>query len=259
MDNFFGNIVKFIKVKIVFFIGIINLLYFIAIITFIGYLNIYNLIWVFIGSLFILFYKIRNTILEQYKKLPKVIKLFFILIATIFLLSFIIIEGLVINDAENKNIENANYVIILGAGLNGSSPSLTLLQRINAAIDYLKKDINIDVIVSGGKGFRETFTEAEIMSKILQNNGIGNDRIVLEDRSTNTYENLLYSGNLTDLNKKVIIVSSGFHLFRAKNIAKKIGYKNIGGIASTTPLLLLPNYYVREYFAVIKEIIINKM
>jgi uncharacterized SAM-binding protein YcdF (DUF218 family) len=247
------------KLKIILFIGILNLVYFIAITVFIGYVNIYNFIWVFIGSLFILFYKVKRKILGLYKKIPGIIKLFSLIIITLFLLSFIIIEGLIIRDAQNKNIENANYVIILGAGLNGSNPSLTLLHRINAAIGYLKKNTSAGVIVSGGKGPRETFTEAEVMSKLLQNNGIEIGRIIIEDRSTSTYENLLYSGNLIDLNKKVVIVSSGFHLFRAKNIAKKIGYKNIGGIAGKTPLLLLPNYYVREYLAVIKEIITNNM
>jgi uncharacterized SAM-binding protein YcdF (DUF218 family) len=250
---------KLFKTKILFFIGIINLLYFVAITAFIGYLNIYNLIWIFMGSLFILFYKIKREILELYKKMPKIIKLFSISTITMFSLSFIIIEGFIINDAQNKNIENANYVIILGAGLNGSRPSLTLLQRINAAIDYLEENTNTDVIVSGGKGFRETSTEAEVMSKLLQNNGIERSRIIPERRSTNTYENLIYSKELIDINKKIIIVSSGFHLFRAKSIAKKMGYKNIGGIASKSPLLLVPNYYVREYLAILKEIIINNM
>ncbi|MDR1306766.1 MAG: YdcF family protein [Treponema sp.] len=201
----------------------------------------------------------KRKISGVYKKIPRIIKLFSAIIITLFLLSFILIEGLIIRDAKNKNIENANYIIILGAGLNGANPSLALLQRLNAAIGYLKKNTNTDVIVSGGKGSRETVTEAEVMSKLLQNNGIEINRIILEDRSTSTYENLLYSGNLIDINKKVVIVSSGFHLFRAKNIAKKIGYKNIGGIAGKTPLLLLPNYYVREYLAVLKETITNNI
>jgi uncharacterized SAM-binding protein YcdF (DUF218 family) len=251
--------IKSLKIKCLFIIGIINLLYFVAITAFIGYLNIYNLIWIFIGSLLIFFYKMKGKILGLYKKMPKIIKSFLITIITIFSLLFIIIEGLIINDAQNKNIENANYIIILGAGLNGSVPSLTLLQRINVAVGYLNKNTNTNVIVSGGKGFRETFTEAEVMSKLLQNNGIESNRIIIEDRSTNTYENLIYSGKLIDLNKKIIIVSSGFHLFRAKNIAKKIGYKNIGGIASKSPLLLLPNYYVREYLAILKEIIMKNI
>jgi uncharacterized SAM-binding protein YcdF (DUF218 family) len=209
--------------------------------------------------LFVLFYILKNRILKLYRKLPKPIKLFCTIIAGAILLSFIIIEGLVIYNAQNKNIENAHYIIILGAGLNGSRPSLTLLQRINVAIEYLEKNKHVVVVVSGGKGSHEKFTEAEVMSRLLQNNGIENARIIMEDRSANTYENLIYSGNLIDINKKTIIISSGFHLFRAKSIAKRIGYKDIGGMASKTPLLLVPNYYVREYLAVIKEIMIKKI
>ncbi|GHT55641.1 hypothetical protein FACS1894109_02620 [Spirochaetia bacterium] len=103
--------------------------------SFIGYLNVYNLIWVFIGSFFIAFYKFKIKIVELYKKLPKIVKLFFVTIMALFLLSFLTIEGLVINNAQNENSNDAHYLIILGAGLNGSSPSLTLLQRINVAIN----------------------------------------------------------------------------------------------------------------------------
>jgi hypothetical protein len=79
---------------------------------------------------------------------------------------------MIINNSKNKNTEDAFYVILLGAGLNDSEPSLTLLNRINVAIKYLNDNINAKIIVSGGKGTRETFTEAEIMAKLLQNNGL---------------------------------------------------------------------------------------
>ncbi|MCL2156260.1 MAG: YdcF family protein, partial [Leptospirales bacterium] len=187
------------------------------------------------------------------------IRLLFSVAVIAFLLSFIILEVLIIKSSKNINTENSFYVVLLGAGLNGSKPSLTLLQRIKIATKYLNENRNVRVIVSGGKGAHETYTEAEIMSKLLQNNGIEKERIIIEDRSANTYENLTYSKELIDINKKVIIVTSGFHLFRAKLIARKLGYKDIGSIASKPPLLLLPNYYVREYFAVLKELIMNRI
>jgi uncharacterized SAM-binding protein YcdF (DUF218 family) len=212
-----------------------------------------------LGLLFIVLYKYKKILLKLYQKTPKIIKPFLIIGITVFLLSFVIIEGFIIHNAQNKNTENAQYVIILGAGLNGTGPSLTLLQRINTAIEYLNKNNDTTVVVSGGRGFLKTVTEAEVMAELLQRNGIQKHRIILEDRSTNTYENLLYSGNLIYGNKKTIIVSSEFHLFRAKSIAKRIGYTNIGQIASKTPPLLVPNYYVREYLAVIKEVMIKKI
>ena len=225
--KFSKDIIKLLGEKIILIIGIISILYFIAITSFVGYLNIYNCIWVFIGSLLIVIHKIRATISKVYQKAPKIVKLFFVIIAAAFLFSFLIIEGFIIEDARNKNIENAHYFIILGAGLKGARPSLTLLQRINTGIEYLVENKDAEVVASGGKGPHETVTEAEVISKLLQDNGVEKSRIIVEDRSTNTYENLAYSEKLIDSRKKIVIVSSGFHLFRAKSIAKKIGYKNV--------------------------------
>ncbi len=248
-----------IKEKWALIIGICCLLYFFAITVFIGYLNTYNCIWIFIGALFIVYHKQKRNIKNIYKRIPKIIRLFSLAFVFLCILSFVILEVLIIHDSRNKNIEHAYCIVLLGAGLNGSKPSLTLLQRMNAAEKYLKENKLTKVVVSGGQGNDETSTEAEIMSTLLQYTGIEPDRIIIEDKSTNTYENLSYSAKLIDIDKKILIASSGFHLFRAKNIARKLGYKNIGGIASGTPLLLLPNYYVREYFAVIKEKLVGNI
>lgn len=257
--KFLKRVLRISREKLLIVIGMLCILYFIAITIFIGYFNVYNFIWIFMGALFILLYKLRIKIVKLLYKTKKIIRLFILIILSAFALSFVIIETFIILESRNKNTENGYYLIVLGAGLDGANPSLTLLQRINKAVEFLDKNMEAMVVVSGGKGVRETVTEAEVMSKILQNNKIAKTRIIMEDRSSNTYENLLYSGNLIEKNKKVVIVSSGFHLFRAKSIAKKMGYKDVGGIASKTPLLLLPNYYIREYLAVLKEIIIKNI
>lgn len=256
--KFFAKLTEFCGklIKLLFIFGILSLLYFIVITIFIGYLNVYNFIWVFIGIICLIIYK---KILKLYSKIPKFIKVLFLVFIIVFSFSFIIIESQIINHARNRNTEDAYYAILLGAGLNGSNPSLTLLQRINAAVEYLHENKDVKVVVSGGRGTHELYTEAEIMSKLLQTRGIEINRIIVEDSSTNTQENLAYSKNFIDSNRKTIIISSGFHLFRAKSIAKKLGYKNIGGLASKTPLLLLPNYYVREYFAILKELMVNNL
>jgi uncharacterized SAM-binding protein YcdF (DUF218 family) len=145
----------------------------------------------------------------------------------------------------------------LGAGLNNGKPSKTLARRINTGAAYLKQDTALHAVVCGGRGFLEEVTEAQVMADLLQQSGIAAHRIMMEDSSKNTYENLLYSQKFVDINAKIVIVTSEFHLFRAKRIAKKAGYKNIGGIASKTPLLLLPTCYAREYFAVVKALIFS--
>jgi len=244
------------KGKILLFLGIICLLYFVAITVFWGYLNVYNLVWVVIGGVCIAIYKWKEKILNSHK----IIRFLFYLSVIAFVLSFIVIEFSIINNSKNKNTENAHYILLLGAGLINSEPSQTLFQRIDIAVKYLNENADVKVIASGGKDNRETYTEAEIMSKLLQDKGIEINRIIIEDRSLNTYENFKYSKNLIDIDKKVIIVSSDYHLFRAKSIAKKLGYKDIGIMANkTTPLWLLPNYYVREYFGILKEWLMSRM
>ena len=194
------------------------------------------------------------------KKLHKAIKILFLIFLLIILLSFIITEVLIISNAKESHSENADYLILLGAGLNKDKPSVTLIERIYAVLKYSEKNSTAIIIASGGKGSNEKYSEAEVISKYLQDKGISNNRIIIEDKSGSTYENLNYSGKLIDnLDTKIVIASSDFHLFRAKCIAKKLGYKNIGTLAGKTPLILLPNYYTREYFAIIKELLIGNI
>lgn len=251
MNKIFSQLGK--KVFIV--IGIICIWYFIKITSFIGYLNTFSLIWVFIGIIFIFIAVFMKKISILFTKMHKFIKLLCLIFITLFSLSFIIIEGLIIINAKTKHSDNANYLILFGAGLNRNTPSLTLVGRIDATINYSKNNPYTKIIVSGGKGSNEKLSEAEVMSKALQNNGVDINRIVIEDKSKNTYEDLKYSGEMIEnVEKKIVMASSEFHLFRIQCIAKKLGYKNMGTLAGRTPPILLPNYYVREYFAIIKEL-----
>ena len=109
------------------------------------------------------------------------------------------------------------------------------------------------VIVSGGQGKGEDITEGKAMEDYLASQGLSRNQIIKEEKSENTDENLRYSmyiiGNKSD---KVVIVSNNFHIYRAKKIAMKQGYKDVSGIGTKTVLFTMPNCYLREAFAVIK-------
>jgi uncharacterized SAM-binding protein YcdF (DUF218 family) len=182
-----------------------------------------------------------------------------ILIASFLILgiSFVIIESLVISElgSNDSEITDIEYVVVLGAGIKGSELSLTLQQRLDTSLTYanLKKDIPI--IVSGGQGPGEDITEAEAMSNYLINKGISKDRIILESKSTSTQENLLYSKVIMNSegskNPTIMIVTSDYHMHRAKLIAKKLGFEAYG-ISSKSPGYLKPMNMIREYLATIK-------
>lgn len=114
------------------------------------------------------------------------------------------------------------------------------------------------VIVSGGKGLHEKKVEAELMRNYLINRGINPDNIIVEDKSSSTYENFIFSKSLIKPGiKKIYIVTNAFHTFRAKMIAKRTGFIPVP-IPAKDPKSVLINCYLREYFAVIKTFIFDR-
>ncbi|MCT4542928.1 MAG: YdcF family protein [Vallitalea sp.] len=202
-----------------------------------------------------------NILLSKHGKIiqeaSKVLRYSFITVVIILLLCFIIIESLIIKDSIKKdNYMPTDYVIVLGAGVNGTNLSLTLYNRLNVAYDYLNKSINSKAILSGGQGQGEDISEAEAMKRYLLNKGINEDRLIMENKSTSTQENISNSFKIINNadNYTVSIITSDFHVFRAKTIAKTYG-KKVQGIPSKTFPPLIVNYYVREFFASVKDFV----
>jgi uncharacterized SAM-binding protein YcdF (DUF218 family) len=154
--------------------------------------------------------------------------------------------------AAKKPAENAT-VIVLGAGINGDQPSLMLTQRLDAAVEYLDQNEESVCIVSGGQGLDEDYSEASVMANYLTSKGIENSRVYLEDRSTNTDENIRFSKAIIDresLNSTVVIATQEFHQYRAQAMAKNIGFTEVSPCTCKSPLYFLLCYWVREFAAV---------
>lgn len=175
-------------------------------------------------------------------------------------LSFVIVECLILSELRSNDAEvhDVDYVVVLGAGLRGTEPSLLLRLRLEAALDYLKNNVEVPVIVSGGQGPGEFIPEAVAMSTYFISNGIDENRIILESESTSTEENIRFSDRLMKqqgiINPKVMIVTSDFHMYRAKLLAKRMDWTPYG-ISSESPLYLNVNYLIREYFAFVKTLL----
>lgn len=150
---------------------------------------------------------------------------------------------------------DADYLIVLGAGVNGSTPSLSLTDRLRAAKQYMDAHPDAVAVVSGGQGAGESITEAEAMRRWLESAGVAPERILTEPLASSTEENIAYSLDVLRehgaADSSIAIVSSEYHLYRAKCIARAQGIENPLGIAGRTsyPVLRL-NYFLREAFAV---------
>jgi uncharacterized SAM-binding protein YcdF (DUF218 family) len=148
--------------------------------------------------------------------------------------------------------QNADYLIVLGAKVNGTVPSLALNERIKTAAAYLLNNKNTIAIASGGKGPGEDISEAEAIKQELVKYGVSDSRIFLEDRSTDTYENVQFSkGFIPQKAIHGIIVTNNFHVFRSIRIAKDHGLV-VTGLPAKTPKTAIVKSYVREYLAITK-------
>ena len=162
----------------------------------------------------------------------------------------IVLSALMARQALSKP-DAPTTVIILGCKVNGEVPSLALMRRIDAAADYLLEHPDVMVIASGGQGPGEWISEAEAIRRRLESRGVDPERILLEDQSTSTYENLSFSKALLeeyDLGNDIIIVSEDYHLFRATRFANRLEL-NAQTLPAHGRLYLLPTFWVREWFA----------
>ncbi len=213
---------------------------------------------------------------------------------------FLSVEAVVLSAGRKAPADNADYVIVLGAQVRGDTPTLVLNARIKAAAEYLEKHPEAICVASGGKGTGENISEAEAIRRGLVQCGISEERILLEDRSTSTLENLKFSANVIQkyekeqslseqavpdhmgkhgktksqgdetasredaedqtmgnpvrfMPKNVVLVTNDFHVYRATKLAKSAGYMQVSGLGATDFFAVTIQYYVREFFAIVKE------
>ena len=170
----------------------------------------------------------------------------------------------------------ADAVIVLGAGVNGTEPSLSLRTRLDKAVDYLERWPDIPAVLTGGTGYGEEISEARAMYEYLQYNGIPEDKLLIEDQSSDTVQNIEFSRTVIDrqeYNKaqaarahlmefyrerpdgdtiRIGILTSNYHVFRAEAIARRQEIEPVGVAAACDPVLAV-HLRLREAFAVLKD------
>ncbi len=173
---------------------------------------------------------------------------------------FCAVEGMIFSQYHAKPRPGADYIIILGAQWKKQGPSEVLRRRLDSAVEYLRENPDTIVIVSGGQGSNEPISEAAGMRQYLMDAGIGAEKILMEDQSTDTAENLAFSSLLLDeANDRVVIVTNNFHMFRALKIAEKQGYANVEGLSASAVAGLAPNNLLREFLGVVKDFLMGNL
>jgi uncharacterized SAM-binding protein YcdF (DUF218 family) len=145
-------------------------------------------------------------------------------------------------------------IVILGSSTPNAQPSPALVERLRLGHKLALVFPGATIVVSGGIDFRQIVSEAQVMKEYLIRLGLPEPRIVVEDESTSTYENLLFTAKKLQMLKKdqqsrMMIVTSDFHTLRSELIAARVGWKEVRSAGAITPLYMRYNAWIREYFA----------
>ncbi len=236
-----------------FFLGGLSLIYFVVYAALAGLTNKFTYFWLFFGICCILLAAGQRRISSGLKAIPVPVKAIAAVLLGLCLLALVAAEVMIISYGSRAPQPGADYVVVLGAQVRGRTPSYNLARRLDEAYRYLVENADTRVILSGGQGQGEDITEAEAMAEYLRERGISSERMILEDASVNTFENIKYSREKMESdNPRVVLVTNNFHVFRSVGIAKKQGLTRVEGLGAPVMWYTVPNLYLREAFAVIK-------
>jgi uncharacterized SAM-binding protein YcdF (DUF218 family) len=162
---------------------------------------------------------------------------------------FAVTGFIILSFGSNSKPVRSDCVIVLGCRLYGNVPSPFLKGRLDEGFRLYSEGYGKLIIVSGGMGNGETITEAEAMKAYLISKGVDSSKIITEDRSTSTEENLIYSKAKMEDNslKTAVIISNRYHLKRASLIAEKIGMNgSYSGVFMSQHLVSEIKGFIRE-------------
>lgn len=213
------------------------------------------------AGLFLLVLGVLAPLCGAGKRWAKVLRRTLLILFAAGLLLFAAMEIWVLSWARTDEETSASAVIVLGAGVNGTVPSLSLRVRLDAALEYVQDKPDIPIVVTGAQGPGELITEARCMADWLAARGIDASHILLEEQATNTRENIAYSLELlaasgVDVTDNIAVVSADYHLCRAAYLWSA---PNMVPVAAEMPGYYWPltlNYYMREAFAMAAEVLL---
>lgn len=216
--------------------------------------NIGVVMTILVALLFLVWGVFYDRILQLTQKgIMRIIKIFVIALVfcQLLLAGFISIYG------QFDNVKyNEDAVVVLGAALHGDKISLPLKLRLDAAIDYHKKNPHALIVVTGGQGPQEAMTEGKAMADYLVSNGVLKDRIIKEEKATSTQENMKYSKEILDMcfenDYKIAVITNNFHIYRGVAFAKIEGFENVAHFHAGLPWYNMLPCYLRESLAVLK-------
>lgn len=230
--------------------------YYIVCATYAGIGSSFIFIWLIGAVFFGLIFAVRILEIKGIIHIARTLRICFIVIMAAGVSLFIFLEALIIRGMMTKPQDNCNYIIVLGCQIRGDHITRSLKNRLDVAASYAMDNPDTRIIVSGGQGKGENTTEAYAMYNYLVAKGIDGSRIIQEDKSTDTSENMNYSVQYIDDTETLTgIVTNNFHIARSRLLARHAGLKNTCGMPAESDQVLFVNYMVREAVGIVKDFV----
>ncbi len=192
-----------------------------------------------------------------FSKIPKAVTVCAASVLAVGLITCIICLVLIFTTFNAKGSKGLDYIIVLGAQVRSDGPSTVLRFRLEKAKKYLDENPDTVCICSGGQGENEPVSEGAGMKEYLVGLGIDESRIIVEDQSHNTRENIKNCASLIPEGASAGIITNNFHVYRALYLTRRYGMKGAEGIAADSLPLYLPNNAAREVVGLIKDLIVR--
>ena len=269
--------------------AVLCLAYYAIIVAYAGLGTAFSAVWLFLGILL----GAAAAGVRYYQRYPERVPLWFpvslVTICASGMLILLVVLILIFSRIPSTAEPDLDYVIVLGAQVKTDGLSKTLKLRLDKAAEYAAQNPDTVLVLSGAKGQNEPTTEASAMREYLLGQGVEDKRMLLEENSYSTVENIAYSKIVieadreqkrTDEKKKVEeqrkvpgaaimseklasqmaekpvgigVLTSNFHLFRARLIAGKQGLTDVRGIAAESDKVLFIHFCLRDSLAILKD------
>ena len=266
-------------------LAIICTAYFMVIVFYAGMGTSFAFIWLFFAALCVFLVYGKWYYRKNMDRIPQWVP---VSIVTTCIAGVVIMAALcimVFMGAAASEERDLDYVIVLGARVKEHTVSNSLKKRLDKAIEYAEKNPETYLVLSGGKGADEPISEAQAMYKYLVYNGVRPEQLLLEDRSASTVENIAYSRLVIEGHRERLrlereqqekkrrepylmvddkpveigVLTSNFHVFRARMIARKWGFEHVYGISAQSDPVLFIHLCVRECASIIKDRLMGNM
>lgn len=159
---------------------------------------------------------------------------------------------IIINFKPSPKYTDYDYLLVLGYVLNNDELNDTLKYRLDLCLKKVIEYPKAKIILSGGISQNNSLSEAQVMSQYLILKGIEKERLILEDKSSSTIENIKNSKIYID-SKRILLISSDYHILRSLLICKKLSlYPDACG--SRAPLVKYPNELMLEKYCILRNI-----